>query len=121
MEGSNEVNSSMAFISRSNCEHTVSGREAKNSSKTSFGSTGEVGGVEKGFEWVDDCDGVDEPLQRLEGITTLVPSVDPEDRGRLLAGDIGGVCVDCESCCKMFKDATSPVKEADDVKLSVFD
>ena len=73
------------------------------------------------MECVEDCDGVDEPLQRPEETAALVPLADPDERGRLFAGDIGGVFVGCESCCKMFKDATSPVKEADDAKLSVFD
>jgi hypothetical protein len=55
-----------AFISSSNCEYEPSGIELKRSSRLSFGSTGEVGGVENGFDWMDDCDGVDEPFNGLE-------------------------------------------------------
>lgn len=91
----------------------------KSSSRSSFGSTGDVGGVEKGLDCIDDWDGVDEPLQRPEGTATFVSIEDPEERGLLLAGDIGGVCVVCDSCCNIFKDATSPVNELDDAKLAV--
>jgi hypothetical protein len=50
---SNEANplgSPKAFISSSNCEYEFSGNELKSSSSSSFGSIGDVGGVEKGFD-----------------------------------------------------------------------
>lgn len=101
------MNSPIAFISRSNCEYELSGRALKSSSSSSFGSTGEVGGVEKGFDWIDDREGVDDPLSGLEWTGTL-PLAEPAESGLCSAGDMGGVCECCESCCRMFIDATSP-------------
>jgi hypothetical protein len=82
---SNEANplgSPKAFISSSNCEYEFSGNELKSSSSSSFGSIGDVGGVEKGFDWMEERDGVDEPFNGLEWTGTVVPFADPEDCGR---------------------------------------
>jgi hypothetical protein len=46
----NSFGSPRAFISSSNCEYELSGKVLKSSSSSSFGSTGDVGGVEKGFD-----------------------------------------------------------------------
>lgn len=64
----------------------------KSSSSSSLGSIGDVGGVENGFDWIDEWDGVDEPFNGLECTGTFVPFAEPEDCGRGSAGDIGGVC-----------------------------
>ena len=62
----NSLGSLRAFISSSNCEYELSGKALKSSSSSSFGSIGDVGGVEKGFDWMDDRDGVVEPFNGLE-------------------------------------------------------
>jgi len=103
-----EENSPIAFISSSNCEHGSSGRALNSSSNSSGGPTGDVGGVLNGFDWIDDRDGVDEPFRGLECIGILVSFSDPAERGRSSAGDIGGVWVVCESCCRSAIDAASP-------------
>lgn len=46
-------------------------------------------------------------------------SDEPAESGRLSAGDMGGVCVVRESCCRIFNDATSLAKDVEDPKLSV--
>lgn len=56
------MNSPIAFISRSNWEQEFSGKELNSSSSSSFGSTGEVGGVLNGFDWIDEREGVDDPF-----------------------------------------------------------
>ena len=103
----NPLGSPKAFISSSKCEYELSGRALNSSSSSSFGSIGDVGGVEKGFDWVEDRDGVDEPFSGLEWIGAFVPFAEPEDCGRGSAGDIGGVCEVCVSCWRMFMDAMS--------------
>lgn len=106
----NSLVSAMAFISSSKCENEVSGIALKSSSRSSFGPIGDVGGVEKGFDWTDERDGVDEPFSGLEWTGTLLPLAEPDECGRASAGDIGGVwsvCDVCESCWRMFMDATS--------------
>lgn len=94
----NPLGSPKAFISSSNCEYELSGKVLKSSSRSSLGPNGEVGGVEKGFDCIDECEGVDEPFRGLEWIGTLVPFADPEECGRWSAGDIGGVFEVCVSC-----------------------
>jgi len=81
----------MAFISRSNCDTALSGIELNSSSRSSFRSMGDVGGVEKGFDCVDAFDGVDEPLSGLEWIGACEAVAEPEENGRWSAGDMGGV------------------------------
>jgi hypothetical protein len=81
----------MAFISRSNCEHELSGIELNNSSNSSFGSAGDVGGVLNGFDWMDDRDGVDEPFFGVSWASAAAASVELDETGLLSAGDIGGV------------------------------
>jgi hypothetical protein len=76
----------------------LSGSVLKRSSSSSFGSTGEVGGVEKGFDWIDERDGLDEPFKGLECTGTFVPFAEPAVCGRWSAGDMGGVCEVCVSC-----------------------
>lgn len=44
------VGSLNAFISSSNCEYELSFMVLNNSSRSSLGSIGDVGGVEKGFD-----------------------------------------------------------------------
>lgn len=68
----NSLVSAMAFISSSKCENEVSGIELKSSSKSSLVSIGEEGGVENGFDWTDERDGVDEPFNGLEWTGTAV-------------------------------------------------
>jgi hypothetical protein len=50
-------------------------------------------------------------LGRFEGHCDSVFSVDCEACCSTSAGDIGGVCVGCESSCKILKEATSLGKE----------
>ena len=81
----------MAFISKSNCEHELSGRVLNSSSKSSFGPTGDVGGVLNGFDWMDDREGVDDPFNGLDWTGSFSSLTDPEECGRWSAGDMGGV------------------------------
>lgn len=67
------VGSLNAFISSSNCEYELSFIVLNSSSRSSFGSIGDVGGVEKGFDWMDDRDGVDEPFNGLDCAGALLP------------------------------------------------
>lgn len=76
------MNSPIAFISRSNCEYELSGNALKSSSRSSFGSIGDVGGVEKGFDWTDDREGVDEPFVGLDWTGPLFSVMDPAECGR---------------------------------------
>lgn len=62
----NSLGSPRAFISSSKCEYELSGRVLKSSSSSSLGSIGDVGGVEKGLDWMDDRDGVDEPFAAFD-------------------------------------------------------
>ena len=97
----------------------LSGRELKRSSSSSLGSAGDVGGVLKGLDWIDDRDGVDEPLSGLDGAGTFISLMDSDDKGRLSVGDIGGVCVVVvwESCWNRFMETTSSSKELEESKL----
>ena len=90
-KSSMEEKSSIAFISMSNCEQALSGRPWKRSSSSSLTSAGEVGGVENGFDWTDERDGVDEPFNGLDWTGSLAMLVESEECGRHSAGDMGGV------------------------------
>lgn len=114
---SRDVKSPIAFISRSNCEHELSGRELKRSSKSSSGTAGEVGGVLKGFDCIDDRDGVDEPFNGLDRTGALESPTEPDGNGLSSAGDMGGVCDVCESCWNRFMETASPPKEPELSKL----
>jgi hypothetical protein len=103
----NSLDSPKAFISSSNWENELSGIVLKRSSSSSFGSTGEVGGVEKGFDCMDERDGLDESFKGLECTGTLVPFAELAVSGRWSTGDMGGVCEVCVSCWRMFMDAMS--------------
>ena len=80
----------MACSSSSNCEYAFSGKP-NSSSRSSFGSAGtsagEVGGVENGFECVDDRDGVDAVFNGLDVHGAFTLCTDPDDCGRWFAGD----------------------------------
>jgi hypothetical protein len=58
--------SPIAFISRSNWEHALSGRVLNNSSRSLGGPAGEVGGVVNWFDWIDERDGEEDPLRGLD-------------------------------------------------------
>jgi hypothetical protein len=93
----------------------------KRSSNSSFGSTGEVGGVVHGFDCIDDRDGVDEPflISGLAWVPACVSMMELDECGRLSSGDIGGVCVVWESCWRRFSDVGSLSNATELAKLSV--
>lgn len=95
----------------------MSGIELNRSSKSSLGSAGDVGGVLKGFDCIDDPDGVDEPFNPLDWTGTRVSVAEPDDSGLLSAGDMGGVCDVWARCWNMFMDTTSPPNELELSKL----
>jgi hypothetical protein len=107
----------MAFISRSNCEQELSGIKLNRSSKSSLGSTGDVGGVLKGLDWIDERDGVDEPLTEFDWTGACDSLTDPDESGLLSTGDMGGVCDVWESCWNMFIDTASPPNEPELLKF----
>lgn len=116
-EPSREENSPIAFISRSNCEQELSGIELNRSSKSSLGPAGDVGGVLKGLDWIDERDGVDEPFSGFDWTGACDSPTDPDESGLLSTGDMGGVCDVWESCWNMFIDTASPPNEPELSKL----
>lgn len=71
----------IVWNSSSNWEYELSDR-SKSSSSSSFSAAGDVGGVVKGFDCVDDRAGVDEAFSGLEQTGSFPMLIDPGERCR---------------------------------------